>query len=77
MSAGDTAKVSDSTGDNIYAGTASVPGFVLCSQVSDQPLAQGSRSKNSLGRNRFKIGICPFLLQGGSSPLMGLCLIFF
>ena len=37
-----------------------VLGFVLWSQIPDQSLAQRPRSKKSLGRNRFKIGIRPF-----------------
>ena len=47
----------------------------ICAMGIDITPAAGaarSRSKISLGRNRFEIGIRPFLCEAGSSPLMGL-----
>ena len=45
--------------------------------ISDQPLAQRSRSKISLGRSWFEIGNRPFSCVAGSSPLLGLSSIIF
>ena len=52
----------------------------ICAMGVDIAPAAGaarSRSKISLGRNRFEIGIRPFLCEAGSSPLMGLSSIIF